>query len=90
MEPQMGTPTDLGAKSYAPLNLDASNASANHDGATGPRAARVSSEWPLGPMSGPLVAQVAPMVGHGPPSVPRVFGLIGPPLSPLGLAVLVY
>ncbi|CAM6093903.1 unnamed protein product [Calypogeia fissa] len=82
MGPQTGTPTDLGAKSYAPLNLNTSGARAGDKGAPGPGAAMGPSEWPLGPMSGPLVARVAPMVGLAPPSVPRVFWLVVPPLSP--------
>ncbi|CAM6124926.1 unnamed protein product [Calypogeia fissa] len=89
MGPQTGTPTDLGAKSYAPLNLGTSGTSVGDKGAPGPGAASGLDEWPLGSMSGPLVIQVAPMVGHGPPSVPRVFWLVVSPLSPPGLVVLV-
>ncbi|CAM6086436.1 unnamed protein product [Calypogeia fissa] len=53
MGPQTGTLTDLGAKSYAPLNLGLECASAGDKATLGPRGASIPSEWPLGHMSGP-------------------------------------
>ncbi|CAM6082325.1 unnamed protein product [Calypogeia fissa] len=53
MGPRTGALTDLGAKSYAPLNLGLACASADDKAALGPRGASVPSEWPLGHMSGP-------------------------------------
>ncbi|CAM6082231.1 unnamed protein product [Calypogeia fissa] len=53
MGPQTGALTDFGAKSYAPLSLGLACASAGDKAALGPRGASVSSEWPLGHISGP-------------------------------------
>ncbi|CAM6082245.1 unnamed protein product [Calypogeia fissa] len=53
MGTQMGTLTDLGAKSYAPLNLGLACASTGDKAALGPRGASVPSEWPFCHMSGP-------------------------------------
>ncbi|CAM6082091.1 unnamed protein product [Calypogeia fissa] len=49
----MGTQTDIGAKSYAPLSLGLACSSVGDKAALGPRGANVPSEWPLGHMNGP-------------------------------------
>ncbi|CAM6094605.1 unnamed protein product [Calypogeia fissa] len=60
MGTQTGTQTELGAKSYVPLNLGTSGTSTDDKGVPGPGAANGLSEWPFGHASGPLVMRVAP------------------------------
>ncbi|CAM6123633.1 unnamed protein product [Calypogeia fissa] len=85
MGPQTGTPTDLEAKSYAPLNLGASGTSVGDDGGAwtrgGQRPWRVFPwpyEWPLGHTSGPDGRAWAP-------KCPKGVLLVVPPLSSPGL-----
>ncbi|CAM6091092.1 unnamed protein product [Calypogeia fissa] len=72
MGPQMGTLTDLGAKSYAPFNLGASGTSADDKGGVwtrgGQRPWQVVPwpyEWPLGHTSGPDGRAWAPKCPKG-------------------------
>ncbi|CAM6124948.1 unnamed protein product [Calypogeia fissa] len=86
MGPQTGTPTDLGAKSYAPLNLGASGTSASDKGGActrgDQRPGRVAPwpyEWPLGLTSGPNGRAWAP-------KCPKGVLVSGAAIEPLGLS----
>ncbi|CAM6094448.1 unnamed protein product [Calypogeia fissa] len=86
MGPQTGTPTDLGAKSYAPLNLGASGTSACDKGGAWTRGdqrpGRVAPwpyEWPLGLTSGPDGRAWAP-------KCPKGVLVSGAAIEPLGLS----
>ncbi|CAM6096646.1 unnamed protein product [Calypogeia fissa] len=81
MRPQTGTPTDLGAKSYAPLNLGASDKGGRLDQG-GQRLGQVAPwpyEWPLGLTSGPDGRAWAPKCLKG-------VLVSGAAIEPLGLS----